>query len=205
MRAGGATLSPMANAARTVDEYLGRLPVEQQDVIATIRDVILRNLPKGFQESMTWGVPTYEVPLERYPDTYNGKPLGYAALAVKKNYYTIHLMSVYADPQLLEWLQSEFKRRGKKLDIGKACLRFKRLDDLPLDVMGEIISKTTLDDYVARIEAGRQQQERQKRAPASSPGSGRKTARRAKPVRKTSPRKASRSAASRRPTKKRAR
>jgi hypothetical protein len=195
----------MASAARTVDEYVGTLPLEQQDVIATLRDVILRNLPKGFQESMTWGVPTYEVPLERYPDTYNGKPLGYVALAVKKNYYALHLMSVYANPDLHVWLQSEFKRRGKKLDMGKGCLRFKRLDDLPLDVMGELISRTTLDDYVARIEAGRQQRERQKPARASSRASRGKTARRTRPVRKTSPRKTSGTAVRRKSAKKRTR
>ena len=137
---------------------------------------------------MTWGVPTYEVPLERYPDTYNGKPLGYAALAAKKNYYTLHLMSVYANPQLLEWLQSEFARRGKKLNIGKACVRFKRLDDLPLDVMAEFISKTALEDYVARIEAGYQLQAR-KRTSASSASKPRRRAKTAakKPSRKAKP------------------
>jgi len=199
----------MASAARTVDEYVGGLTVEQQDVIATLRDLILRNLPKGFQESMTWGVPTYEVPLERYPDTYNGKPLGYAALAAKKNYYTFHLMSVYSNPQLLEWLRGEFTRRGKKLNIGKACVRFRRLDDLPLDVMGEVISRTTLDDYVARIEAGRQRDGRARRR-ASTRTSARKTARRATtgrkaPKPKTSPRTTSRTARRAKPVKKRAR
>jgi hypothetical protein len=190
----------MAGAARTVDEYVGRLSVEQQDVIATIRDLILRNLPKGYQESMTWGVPTYEVPLERYPDTYNGKPLGYAALAAKKNYYTLHLMSVYANPQLLEWLQSEFTRRGKKLNIGKACLRFKRLGDLPLDVMAEVISKTTLEDYVAQIEAGRQLQARKRTSAASA----RKPRRRAKTAaKKPSPK--AKPVARRKPARKRAR
>ncbi|HEX2455929.1 MAG TPA: DUF1801 domain-containing protein [Vicinamibacterales bacterium] len=195
----------MISTVRTVDEYVGRLSIEQQDVIATIRDLILRNLPKGFQESMTWGVPTYEVPLERYPDTYNGKPLSYAALAAKKNYYTLHLMSVYSNPQLLEWLQSEFKRRGKRLNIGKACLRFKRLDDLPLDVMAEMISKTTLDEYVARIEAGRQQQERQKRERGSHRPSARKPARRAKTTSKSSVRKISKPATRTKTAKKRAR
>ena len=189
------------STVHTVDQYLGRLSPEQQEVVATIRDLILRNLPTGFQESMTWGVPTYEVPLERYPDTYNGKPLGYAALAAKKNYYTVHLMNVYSDPQLATWLANEFARRGKKLHIGKACVRFKRLDDLPLDVMGEIISKTTVDDYIARIEAGRKQYESQKRARAASAPSRRKPSRRTKTVRNTT----SRPAARRKNPKKRAR
>ena len=186
----------MVGAHRTVDQYLRSLSVEQQDVLATIRDLILRNLPKGYQESMTWGVPTYEVPLERYPNTYNGKPLGYAALAAKKNYYTIHLVSVYANPRLREWLESAFERRGKKLDMGKGCLRFKRLDDLPLDVIAEVISKTTADEYIARIEAGRER--------ASRP-SARKPVRREKTARKASARKSSRSSAQKRPAKKRVR
>jgi len=193
----------MAGATRTVDEYIGGLSVEQQDVIATIRDLILRNLPKGYQESMTWGIPTYEVPLERYPDTYNGKPLGYAALAVKKNYYTIHLMSVYADPELLKWLSAEFKRRGKKLNMGKGCLRFKRLDDLPLDVMSELISKTSLEDYVARVNAGWHRQARERAQRSST--AARRPARRTKTAAKKPSRKSAKPAARRTSARKRPR
>lgn len=189
----------------TVDEYLQSLPGEHRAVLSAVRDVVLRHLPKGFQESMTWGVPTYEVPLERYPHTYNGKPLGYAALAAKKNYYTLHLVSVYADPAALAALQDGFARRGKKLDMGKGCVRFKRLDDLPLDVIAEIVGRTSVDQYVARIEAGQRQRAAGKaaRKTASSGRGGRPAPRKAaapkRPPRKTTALASRRKRASRAP------
>jgi hypothetical protein len=138
---------------KTVAEYLRRLTPEQRAVISAVREVIVRNLPKGYQESTTWGAITYEVPLERFPDTYNGHPLGYAGLAAQKNYFTLHLMRAYGDQAHAKWLAGEFEKRGKKLDMGKACIRFKRLDDLPLDVVGEAIASTPLEAWIANYEA----------------------------------------------------
>src|SRR5689334_5703907 len=111
-----------SNAA-TVQEYLDELPDDRRAVVAAVREVILRNLPPGYREAMSWGVISYEVPLERYPDTYNGQPLGYIALAAQKNHFALYLMCVYHNAEREAWLRREFKKAGKKLDLGKACLR----------------------------------------------------------------------------------
>jgi hypothetical protein len=143
-----------SNAA-TVQEYLDELPPDRRAVIAAVRAVVLRHLPKGYREGMNWGVIVYEVPLERHPDTYNGQPLTYAALAAQKNYYVLYLMGAYACPEQTNWLKEEFKKAGKKLDMGKSCLRFRKLDDLPLDVIGKVVAALTPDEYIARFEAAR--------------------------------------------------
>jgi hypothetical protein len=95
------------------------------------------------------------VPLERFPNTYNGQPLGYAALAAQKNYFTLHLMPLYMNAEREAWLAEEFRKAGKKLDMGKACVRFRRLEDLPLDVIGRVIAATTPEAWIACYEASR--------------------------------------------------
>jgi hypothetical protein len=143
------------SSATTVQQYLDELPEDRRAVVSAVRDVILRNLPKGYRESMSWGVISYEIPLERFPDTYNGHPLSYVALAAQKNHYALYLMCVYGDDARVGWLKEEFKKAGKKLDMGKACLRFRKLDDLPLEVIGRVVGATTPDQYIARYEAAR--------------------------------------------------
>jgi hypothetical protein len=140
--------------AATVEEYLAELPPDRRAVIAAVRDVVRGHLPDGFTEAMRWGMISYEVPLARYPDTYNGQPLSYAALATQKNYYALYL-SVYQDGEQAAWLAAEFARAGKKLDMGKSCLRFKRLEDLPLPTIAEVVASTTPDQFIARYEASR--------------------------------------------------
>ena len=117
-----------------------------------------KHLPKGYKEQIGWGAITYAVPLKMLPDTYNGEPLCYAAIAAQKNYYSLYLMGVYGDPKQSKWLADEFKKRGKKLDMGKSCLRFKSLDDLPLDVVGEVIASTPMDRHTSSIYQGRVRQ-----------------------------------------------
>ena len=143
-----------SNAA-TVQEYLDELPGDRRDVVAAVREVILQNLPPGYREAMSWGVISYEVPLERYPDTYNGQPLGYIALAAQKNHFALYLMCVYHNAEREAWLRREFKKAGKKLDLGKSCLRFRRLEDLPLDVIGQVVTWLTPEEYIARYEIAR--------------------------------------------------
>ena len=107
---------------------------------------------------MNWGMIAYQVPLERYPDTYNGRPLLYAALASQKHHMALYLTSVCSMPGLLEQFQADFAATGKKLDMGKSCVRFKRLDQLPLDVVGDAIGAVSLDefiDYVQSVESPR--------------------------------------------------
>jgi hypothetical protein len=112
-----------SNAA-TVQEYLDELPPDRRAVVAAVREVVLRHLPKGYREGMNWGVISYEVPLERYPDTYNGQPLTYVALAAQKNYYALYLTGAYSCPEQAGWLKVEFKKAGKKLDMGMFRLIF---------------------------------------------------------------------------------
>ena len=139
----------------TVQGYLKQLAPEQRDVIAAVRNVVLEHLPGGYAETMNWGMISYEVPLERYPDTYNGKPLAYAGLAAQKNHYALYLVGANSDPKQVEYLQKAFEKHGKKLDMGKSCLRFKKLDDLPLDVIGKVIASTPPDKLIAQAEAAR--------------------------------------------------
>ena len=141
--------------AATVDEYLEELPPERRVVVAEVRRMILENLPDGYVESMNWGMISYEIPLERYPDTYNGQPLGYVALAAQKNNYSLYLMGVYQDSEQEEFIRDGFDKAGKRLDMGKSCVRFRKLDDVPLDVIAEIIASTSVDDYITRYEMAR--------------------------------------------------
>ena len=144
------------SGATTVEDYLGELPDERRAVVAAVRDVVRRHLPEGYHETMNWGMISYEVPLERYSGTYNGQPLNYAALAAQKNYYALYLPGVYQSPEQEAWLREEFARVHKRLDMGKSCLRFKRLADLPLDVIGRVVASTSPEQFIARHEASRQ-------------------------------------------------
>jgi hypothetical protein len=119
--------------------------------VAAVRRVVLDHLPEGYEERMNWGMISYEVPLARYPDTYNGQPLMYAALAAQKRGYTLYLMNEYADGSPA--LREGFERAGKKLDMGKSCVRFRRLEDLPLDVIGAAIARTPVDAFIEMHEA----------------------------------------------------
>jgi len=141
--------------AATVQEYLDELPADRRDVVAAVREVILRHLPSGYRESMNWGMINYEVPLERYPDTYNGQPLCYAGLAAQKNHFAVYLMCVYGNDKQEAWLKREFEKAGKKLDMGKSCVRFRKLEDLLLDAIGKVVAGTTPEQFIAYYEASR--------------------------------------------------
>ncbi len=141
-----------SNAA-TVTEYLAELPEDRRKALAKVRAVIRKNLPKGVVETMNWGMITYEVPLKRFPKTYNGKPLMYAALASQKNHMAVYLTTVYADEGDKEWFVSEYKKTGKKLDMGKSCVRFKTIDQLPVELIGQVIGGTTLDEFLSYYES----------------------------------------------------
>jgi hypothetical protein len=143
------------STTKTVASYLRDLPADRRAELARVRQVIRKHLPKGYREAMGWGIITYEVPLSRYPDTYNGQPLCYAGLGAHKNHLALYLMPVYGSPKLAARLRAGFKRAGKKLDMGKSCIRFRRTDDLALDVIGEIVGAVPPDKYVALAEAAR--------------------------------------------------
>jgi uncharacterized protein YdhG (YjbR/CyaY superfamily) len=141
--------------ATTVEQYLEELPPERREVVSRVRKTILDNLPQGYSESMNWGMISYEIPLEDYPDTYNGQPLGYLALAAQKRYYSLYMMGVYGDSEQEAKLTEGFKEAGKKLDMGKSCVRFRKLEDVPLDVLGELIASTPPQVMIARYEESR--------------------------------------------------
>ena len=145
-----------SSKAATVDAYLEELPPERRSIVASVRDLVRRNLPEGYRETMNWGMISYEVPLERYPDTYNKQPLSYAALAAQRNNYPLYLNNVYQDGERKKWLEREFQQAGKKLDMGKSCLHFKRLEDLPLDVIARVIGSTPPEKFIEHYEASRQ-------------------------------------------------
>jgi hypothetical protein len=104
---------------------------------------------------MDWGVVTYQVPLKAYPDTYNGKPLCYIALAAQKNYYALYLMGAYGDPKQRRFLEESFASAGKKLDMGKSCVRFKTLDDLPLPAIEKLVGWVPMDKWIATARSAR--------------------------------------------------
>jgi len=148
------TVGAMAkDAPETVEEYLDTLPDERRVAIETVRNTILDRLPAGYVEVMRWGMITWEVPLSVEPDTYNGKPLQYAALASQKNHMAVYLNGVYADEKTKEAFLDAYEASGKRMDVGKSCVRFKKLDHLPLDAIGDAIAAFEIDDYVSLVEA----------------------------------------------------
>ena len=148
------------STAATVDEYLAELPPDRRGTIAAVREVILRHLPSGYEEAMQYCMIGYVIPLKRYPVTYNKQPLAYAALASQKNYMSLYLMNIYGDKETEQWFTGQYKDRGKKLDMGKSCVRFKKLEDLPLDLIAQAIARTSVDDFIERYEASRRKPRR---------------------------------------------
>ena len=136
----------------SIGEYLKTLPVERREIVSSLRKLILENLPKGYKESFNWGMITYCVPISTYPDTYNGEPLGYLAIASQKNHLSLYTMCVYMNKEKERWFREEFRKAGKKLDMGKSCVRFRKLEDLPLDVIGKLVASTPVKEYIAMYE-----------------------------------------------------
>ena len=141
--------------AQTVAQYIKELEPDRRKVISSVRKVILENLPEGYEESMQFGMIGYSIPLDRYPKTYNGKSLCFAGLASQKNHMALYLMSVYGDKKTKQWFVNEYKTTGKKLDMGKSCVRFKKIEDISLDIIGKAIARTSVEDYIKFYEASR--------------------------------------------------
>jgi hypothetical protein len=145
----------MASTPATVKSYLASLPPDRRAAIQQVRDVILDRLPKGYEEGIAAGALVYSVPLSVLPDTYNGHALWYAALASQKNYMVVYLMSVYGDKDGERKFRARFKEDGKKLDMGKSCVRFKRVEDLSLGAIGDVIARHSVDDWVKVYQSSR--------------------------------------------------
>ena len=145
----------VSSKAKTVEEYLAELPEDRRTVIASVRDLVNRHLPDGYVEAMSWGMIAWEVPLSRYPTTYNKQPLPYVALAAQKQYYALYLTVCYANSAQDVVLRNAYADAGLKLDMGKSCLRFKKPDDLLPEVIGRVIASTPVDTLIAQYEASR--------------------------------------------------
>ena len=142
----------VSSKAATVADYLAELDPERRGAIAAVRDVVNAALPAGYVETMGWGMICWGIPLTDYPDTYNGQPLGYAALAAQKNSNSLYLNGVYASAERAGRFKSEWALSGKKLDMGKSCIRFKRAEDLALDVVRDEVAATTPAEFIALYE-----------------------------------------------------
>lgn len=138
----------MHSDAKTADDYIAELPADRFEAISELRHTILDNLPEGYVESMNYGMITYEVPLEVYPDTYNGKPLSYAALANQKNHFAVYLSGIYQDDGRRDDFLDAYKATGKRLDVGQSCVRFRKFEDVPFDVIADAIAAVPMDEFV---------------------------------------------------------
>lgn len=145
----------MQSTAKTVAAYLAELPEERRTVIAFLRNKILSVLPAGYEEAMNWGMITYQVPLTVYLDTYNKQPLPLVALASQKHHIAIYLTTAHGADDVESWLREQFEQAGKKLDMGKSCIRFKRVDDIALEPILEIIHKTDMESLITHARQSR--------------------------------------------------
>jgi hypothetical protein len=156
----------MQSKAATVDQYINELPEERKKPMEEIRKVIRKNIPKGFQECMSYGMVGYVVPHSKYPDGYHCDPklpLPFLAFASQKNFIAIYHMGIYADPKLLKWFtEAHAKASPKKLDMGKSCMRYKKPEDIPYALIGELVTKLTPDDWIEMYERNYKNQRKTK-------------------------------------------
>lgn len=146
----------MSSESNTPDEYIANLPADRQAIIQELRNTILKNIPKGFHEEMNYGMIGYVVPHSLYPKGYHCNPklpLPFISLASQKNYIALHHMGMY-DGELLDWFKNEWSKIStKKLDMGKCCIRFKKAEDVPMALIGQLVSKLSVEDWVNYYES----------------------------------------------------
>ncbi|MES2560568.1 MAG: DUF1801 domain-containing protein [Bacteroidota bacterium] len=146
----------MQYKAKNVDDYLNQLPEDRIVPMVKLRDTILKNIPKGFSEGVGYGMMGYSVPHSIYPAGYHctpTDPLPFAGIASQKNFIALYHMGIYADPKLLKWFQEEYPKHCKtKLDMGKSCIRFKKPDQIPFELIGQLMQKMTVEDWITLYE-----------------------------------------------------
>lgn len=146
----------MQSTAKTPQEYIDSLPEDRKTVISKLRNVILKNIPEGFEEMMGYGMLGFAVPHTIYPNGYHCDPklpLPFLGIASQKNFVALYHMGIYADPKLSTWFVTEYPKHAKtKLDMGKSCIRFKKMEDIPYDLIGDLASKMTVQDWISRYE-----------------------------------------------------
>ncbi len=146
----------MRSQATGVEEYLAELTAERRETLQAVREVVLKNLPRGYEEGMQYGMIGYFVPHRLYPAGYHcdpRQPLPFASLASQKHHLSIYLTCIYSDPEHLAWFREAWAKTGKKLDMGKGCVRFKTIDDVPLKVVGQAIKRVPVKKFIAQYEA----------------------------------------------------
>lgn len=147
----------MRSEATTPEDYIESLPEDRKKAINELRKVIKKNLPKGFAEGMGYGMMGYSVPHSIYPAGYHCKPeqpLPFMSIASQKNFIAFYHMGIYADKKLLDWFVKEYPKHSKaKLDMGKSCIRFKKADDIPYKLIGELVTKISVKDWIAKYES----------------------------------------------------
>ncbi len=140
----------------TAQDYYDQLPADRKQPMENIRKVLLNNLPDGFKEGFGYGMPSYIVPLSRYPAGYHcapGTPLAYISLASQKNFIAMHHLGMYASPELTAWFAAEYPKHSKsKLDMGKGCIRFKKMDDIPYELIAKMAQKLTVQQWIDTYE-----------------------------------------------------
>lgn len=146
----------MTIKAANPEEYISKCPEERQEALNRLREVVKENLPEGFQETMNYGMIGYVVPHSLYPGGYHCDPklpLPFANIASQKNYIALYHSGIYASPEVQEWWTAEYPKHAKrKLDMGKSCIRFKKTDDIPYDLIAELMQKFTVEDWIALYE-----------------------------------------------------
>jgi hypothetical protein len=155
----------MTSNAATVEEYLAQLPEDRREAIAAFREVILANLPAGVEEGMQYGMIGYFIPHSRYPNGYHcdpKQPLPFVHLASQKAHMAFYAFCLYPDTELKQWFQEAYAAAGKKLDMGAACMRFKRLDQVPLDVIAQLLQRVTVEKFIEVYERSIPEKKRKK-------------------------------------------
>jgi len=140
---------------KTPEQYIASLPADRAKTIATVRALVNKHIPRGYDECLVWGTIGWTIPLSRYPDTYNKQPICYVALSSQKNYCSLYLMGAFWSASQLEQLKAAFKAAGKKLDMGKCCVHFESPDDLPLEAIGKLISAISSEKWIEMYEQSR--------------------------------------------------
>jgi Domain of unknown function (DU1801) len=167
------SMKPASNV-KTPAQYMASLPADRAKTIATVRALVNKHIPRGYDECLVWGTIGWTIPLSRYPDTYNKQPITYVALSSQKNYCSLYLMGAFWSASQLEELKAAFKAAGKKLDMGKCCVHFESPDDLPLEAIGKLISSISSEKWIEMYEQSRlmtkagQAQKAKQSAPSAS-------------------------------------
>ena len=142
----------VSSRAATPEAYLAELPPERAAIVCGVRDLVNTHIPPGYSEGMGWGMIGWVVPLSRYPNTYNGQPMVYAGLAAQTNYFSLYLTCVYASQARTERLRAAFASAGKKLDMGKSCIRFRRIEDLAEQAIADAVGAVPVEAFIAECE-----------------------------------------------------